>query len=280
MNGLKTALLLGALSGMLLLMGEYFGGRQGLVIGLGMAVAMNFISYFFSDKIALKMYRAQPVTETENREIYRRVAPMVNNLTQRMSIPMPKLWVIPDESPNAFATGRNPNHSSVAFTAGLVRLMDERELEGVVAHELAHIRNRDILISSLAATIAAAIMMAARFAMFFGGSRDDSRGGVNPIAALAMLILAPLAAMMIQMAISRTREFSADATAAKHIGSPFGLASALQKLESYSKRIPMDASPATAHMFIVKPLGGGGFSKLFSTHPPTQERVERLMSLR
>jgi heat shock protein HtpX len=278
-NTIKTVLLLGLLSGLLLVGGQALGGRQGLYMGLGFAVLMNFAGYFFSDKIALRMYSAQPVTETENAEVYQRVAPMVRNLCQRMELPMPKLWLIPEESPNAFATGRNPKHASVAFTHGLLRLMDEREVEGVIAHELGHVRNRDILISSVAATIAAAITMLARMAFWFGGSRDDdNRGGA--FGALFMLILAPIAAMMIQMAISRTREYAADASAAKYTGTPYGLISALQKLENWSKRLPMQASPATAHMFIIKPFGGGAMMRLFSTHPSTEERIARLQQLR
>jgi heat shock protein HtpX len=279
-NTLKTVLLLGLLSALLLIGGEAMGGRQGFYMGLGMAVLMNFGGYFFADKIALSMYRAQPVTETENREVYRRVFPMVQNLTQRMSIPMPKLWVIPEHSPNAFATGRNPKHSSVAFTAGLLEAMDDRELEGVIAHELGHVLHRDILISTIAATIAAAIMFLSRMAFFFGGgSRDEDNRG-SAAGAMLMLFLGPIAAMLIQMAISRTREYAADAAAAKYTGTPHGLISALQKLEHWSKRIPMDASPATAHMFIIKPFSGGGMMRLFSTHPSTEQRVARLMQMR
>jgi heat shock protein HtpX len=276
-NNVKTVLLLGLLSGLLLVGGEALAGRDGLYMGLMLAVAMNFISYFFSDRIALAMYSAQPVTETENPSVYRRLAPLVMGLCQRMGLPMPKLWVIPEASPNAFATGRNPKHASVAVTAGLLELMDDRELEGVLAHELAHVRNRDILISTIAATLAAAITFIARMAFWFGGARDRDEQSGNPLAALLMLILAPIAALLIQMAISRAREFEADATAAQAAGQPFGLMSALKKLDAYSRRIPMDASPATAHMFIVMPLGGGGaLLKLFSTHPPIEERVRRL----
>ncbi|HPQ17246.1 MAG TPA: zinc metalloprotease HtpX, partial [Bryobacteraceae bacterium] len=253
MNNLKTVLLLGLLSGLLVLGGGYLGGRDGLWIGLGLAVAMNFASYFFSDKIALSMYSAQPVNESQNWEIYRRIGPMVQNLCHKMGLPMPKLWVIPEQSPNAFATGRNPKHASVAVTHGILQVMDDRELEGVLAHELGHVKNRDILISSVAATIAAAITFLARMAFFFGGSRDeDNRGGAA--GALLMLILAPIAAMLIQFAISRTREYAADASAAKYTGDPNQLISALRKLESYSKRIPMEANAATAHMFIIKPF--------------------------
>jgi len=278
-NALKTVFLLGLLSAILLIGGEALGGRQGLYLGLGMAVVMNFSGYFFSDKLALSMYHAQPVSPEENPEIYRRVGPLVQNLARHMGLPMPKLWLIPEESPNAFATGRNPKHASVAFTEGILRLMDDRELEGVVAHELGHVLHRDILISSVAATIAAAIMFMSRMAFFFGGSRDDdNRGGA--LGGIVMLILGPIAAMLIQMAISRTREYSADAASAKYTGTPYGLVSALQKLETWSKRIPMDASPATAHMFIIKPFTGGGMMRLFSTHPSTEERIARLMQMR
>ncbi|MBM3726856.1 MAG: protease HtpX [Acidobacteria bacterium] len=281
MNAIKTTLLLGLLSGMLLLGGQAIGGRRGLFIGLIMAVLMNFFSYFFSEKMALSMYQAQPVTEQENTQVWRRVGPMTRQLCQRMGLPMPRLWVIPDHSPNAFATGRNPEHSSVAFTVGVLELMDDRELEGVIAHELGHIKHRDILISSVAATIGAAITYMAQMAIFFGGSRsEDDEEGSNPLAGILMLFLAPIAATLIQMAISRTREYSADDAAARYTGSPDGLISGLRKLESWSKRIPMDASPATAHMFIIKPLSGQGMMRLFSTHPATEERIARLMALR
>jgi heat shock protein HtpX len=279
-NGLRTTLLLGLMSGLLLGLGQLFGGANGLVIGFGLALVMNFAGYFFSEKIALSMYRAQPVTPTENGAIYNRIYPMLMPLCQRMGIPVPKLWLIPERSPNAFATGRNPNHSSVAFTVGLLELMDDFEVEGVLAHELAHIKNRDILTSSIAATIGAAITMMARFAYFLPIGRSDDDEGGNPIAALAMMILAPIAAMMIQMAISRTREYAADATAAKYTGTPDGLISGLQRLEGYSKRIPMDASPATAHMFIIKPFSGSAFMNMFSTHPPTEKRIAALAALR
>jgi heat shock protein HtpX len=268
------------MSAILLIGGEYLGGRNGLYIGLGLAVAMNFFSYFFSDKIALSMYSAQPVNETENREVWNRVGPIVYNLTQRMGLPMPKLWLIPEESPNAFATGRDPKHASVAFTAGVLQLMRDNELEGVIAHELGHVLHRDILISSVAATLAAAITMLARMTFWFGGGSrdDDDRGGAA--GALMMLILAPIAAMLIQMAISRTREFSADASAAKYTGTPHGLVSALQKLEAWSQRIPLEANPATAHMFIIKPFTGQSLMRLFSTHPSTEERIARLQAMR
>jgi heat shock protein HtpX len=280
LNNLKTVLLLGLLSGILLLGGQTFGGRNGLWIGLSLAVVMNFGSYFFSDKIALSMYSAQPVSESENWDVYRRLAPLVQNLCQKMSLPMPKLWIIPEPSPNAFATGRNPAHASVAVTAGILQLMDDHELEGVLAHELGHVKNRDILISSIAATVGAAITMLARMAFFFGGRRDDDDNGGGAFGGLFMLILAPIAAMLIQMAISRTREYSADATSAEYTGSPNGLISALEKLEGWSKRIPMEASPATAHMFIIKPFtGGDSIMRLFSTHPATEERIARLQAL-
>lgn len=278
MNGVKTVLLLGGLSALLLVAGEAWGGRDGLVMGLILAGLMNFVGYFFSDKIALAMYRAQPVSETENPAVFRRIGPLVRNLAMQMGLPMPRLWVIPEAAPNAFATGRNPKHASVAVTAGLLELMDDRELEGVLAHELGHIRNRDILIQSVAATIGAAITMLARMAFFFGGQRDEDHRG-SAFGMLFMLILAPIAAMLIQMAISRTREYSADAAAARFTGSPEGLIRALQKLEHYSRRIPMDASPATAHMFIIQPFSGESLMRLFSTHPATEQRIARLRKL-
>lgn len=279
MNNLKTALLLGLLSGVLLLGGQYLGGRNGLWLGLSLAVAMNFASYFFSDKIALAMYSAQPVSESENWDVYRRLAPIIQNLCHKMGLPMPRLWLISEQSPNAFATGRNPAHASVAVTAGILQVMDDRELEGVLAHELGHVKNRDILTSSVAATLAAAITMLARMTFFFGGSRDDDDNGGGAFGGLFMLILAPIAAMLIQMAISRTREYAADASSAQYTGNPNELISALQKLEGWRKRIPMDASPATAHMFIIQPFSGGGVMRLFSTHPPTEDRIARLQVL-
>jgi heat shock protein HtpX len=279
-NTIKTVLLLGLLSGLLIIGGQAFGGRNGLYLGLFFAVAMNFAGYFFSDKIALATYSAQPVTETENPEVYRRVAPIVRNLTQRMGLPMPKLWVIAEDSPNAFATGRNPAHASVAFTTGILQIMDDRDIEGVVAHELGHVLHRDILISSVAATIAAAITALARMAFWFGGRRSDDDEGGSAWGGLLMLILAPIAAMLIQMAISRTREFDADEASAKYTGTPYNLVSALQKLETYSKRIPMEASPATQHLFIIKPFTGGSLMRLFSTHPSTEERIARLQAMR
>ncbi len=280
MNGLKTALLLGILSGLLLAGGEIFGGRNGLYTALIIAIALNFFSYFFSDKLALSMYSARPVTPAENSEVYQRVFPVVQSLTQRMGLPMPKLWLIDDESPNAFATGRNPEHASVAFTTGVLRLMNDQELEGVVAHELGHVKNRDILTSSVAATIAAAITFLARMAFWFGGSRDDDEERGSGWAGLIMLILAPIAAMLIQMAISRTREYAADETSAQVTHNPNELISALSKLDTWSKRIPMsDVNPATAHLFIIKPFSGESFMRMFSTHPRTEDRIARLRAM-
>jgi heat shock protein HtpX len=261
--------------------GELVGGERGLLWALAIAVALNFFSYFFSDKMALAMYSAQPVTPQENREVYARVSPIVQSLAQRMGLPMPKLWLIDDPSPNAFATGRNPEHASVAFTAGVLQLMNDQELEGVVAHELGHVKNRDILTSSVAATIAAAITVLARMAFWFGARGDDRDRRGSPLAALAMMIVAPIAAMLIQMAISRTREYAADETSAHVTHNPDELISALGKLESYSKQIPMqDVNPATAHLFIIKPFTGGGFMRLFSTHPSTEDRIARLEAMR
>jgi len=281
MNGLKTALLLGVMSGLLLFGGEMLGGRNGLYTALAIAVAMNFFGYYFSDKMALSMYAAQPVTPAEHPDVYARVFPLVQSLTQRMNLPMPKLWLIPDESPNAFATGRNPEHASVAFTAGILRLMNDSELEGVVAHELGHVKNRDILTSSVAATIAAAITFLARMAFWFGGSREDEENRGNAWAGLIMMILAPIAAMLIQLWISRTREFAADETSAHVTHNPNELISALSKLETWSKRIPMtDVNPATAHLFIIKPFSGDTMMRLFSTHPSTADRITRLEKMR
>jgi heat shock protein HtpX len=273
MSGLKTALLLGALSGLFLAVGSMLGGESGLVMALGLAVVMNIGSYWFSDKIVLKMYRAQEVGPGH------RLHDMTARLARLAQLPMPKVYVIPDASPNAFATGRNPSHAAVAATEGIQRLLSDSELEGVIAHELAHVKNRDILISSIAATLGAAISFLAHFGMFFGGGRDRE-GGPGPIAAIATMLLAPLAAMLIQFAVSRSREFAADRTGAQIVGSPIGLAQALRRIEAGVKQIPMDANPATAHMFILSPLSGrGGLSALFSTHPPTQARVDALMRL-
>jgi heat shock protein HtpX len=272
-NGVKTVLLLGLLSGLLLVIGDMVGGPNGLVIAFVFAVVMNFGSYWFSDKIVLRMYKAKEVGE--GHPLYQ----MTARLAQRANLPMPKVYIIPDQSPNAFATGRNPKNAAVAATEGIMRVLSEHELEGVMAHELAHVKHRDILISSIAATIAATIIMASRMAAYAGmfGGRDDRGGGSNPIALLGMLILAPMAAMVIQMAISRSREFVADAGGAQIAGNPYGLADALRKIEAVAKRVPLDANPATAHMFIVKPFSGGGLMSLFSTHPPTEARISALL---
>jgi heat shock protein HtpX len=273
MNTLKTTLLLTSLTLFLLVVGLHFGGRNGMILALVVAVGMNFFSYFYSDKLALSMYRAQPAT----REQLPRVYSVVEQMTQRIGLPMPKIYVIPSDSPNAFATGRNPKHASVAVTQGILNLLNDDELAGVLAHELGHVRNRDILTSSIAATLAGAITILARFGMFFGGGRDRDRGG-GGIGALFMLILAPIAAMLIQMAISRSREYEADAAGAHMTGNPYALASALQKLDTYSKRLPLGATASTAHLFIVAPLiSGASFANLFSTHPPIAKRIERLV---
>ena len=277
-NTFKTAFLLTALTLLLMFIGRAFGGQNGMFLALAFAAVMNFVSYFYSDKIALAMYRAQPVT----REQLPRAYAAVERLTQKIGIPMPKIYVIPTESPNAFATGRNPSHASVAVTHGILQLLNDEELEGVLAHELGHVNNRDILISSVAATIAGAITMLAsmgRWAMIFGGygGRDrEDRGGGGGLAALFMLIVAPIAASLIQLAVSRSREYQADATGAHFTGNPYALASALQKLDAYSRRVPMQASPSTAHLFIIQPLLGMNFGSLFSTHPPIAKRIERL----
>lgn len=280
-NTFKTAFLLTLLTLLLMFLGRVFGGQNGMFIALAIAVVMNFVSYFYSDKIALAMYRAQPVTREQLPKAYA----AVERITQRIGLPMPKIYVIPTESPNAFATGRNPQHASVAVTHGILELLNDEELEGVLAHELGHVNNRDILISSVAATVAGAITMLAsmgRWAMIFGGmergggDRDNRGGG---LAALFMLIVAPIAAMLIQLAISRSREYQADATGAKFTGNPYALASALQKLDAYSRRVPMVASPSTAHLFIIQPLLGMNasmFAGLFQTHPPIAKRIERL----
>ena len=276
---LRTTFLLGAMTGLILLFGQYMGGQGGLVIAFIFAVVMNFGSYWFSDKIVLRMYGAQEASEAQAPQLHR----IVHNLTVRAGLPMPKLYVIPSEGANAFATGRDPNHAAVAVTQGILRLMDERELTGVLAHELAHVKNRDILISSVAATLAGAIMMLAsmaQWAAIFGmGRSDDDEDGGGMFGMLLMAFLAPLAATIIQMAISRTREFAADRTGAALSGDPLGLASALSKLGLAAERIPMDASPQTSHFFIVNPLRGQSVARFFSTHPPLEERIARLRAL-
>jgi heat shock protein HtpX len=273
-NVAKTALLLGVLSALLMWLGEALGGAQGLMFGFMFAVVMNFGSYWFSDKIVLRMYGAQEVGPDHP------LHQLVRRLATRSGLPMPRVYVIPQPSPNAFATGRNPQHAAVAATEGILRILDEQELEGVIAHELAHVKHRDILISSIAATLAATIMMASRFAMFFGGGRSNDREGANPFALIATIILAPIAAMLIQAAISRSREFDADAGGAAIAGSPHGLVRALKKIEVAARSVPLDANPATAHMFIMKPFSASGLLGLFSTHPPTEDRVRALLQLR
>jgi heat shock protein HtpX len=278
MNGLKTAMLMMMLTLLLVFGGAALAGRQGMTIALVIAFGMNFISYFFSDKIVLKMYRARQVTEAEAPVLYR----IVRRLAQRAGMPMPKVYIIPDMSPNAFATGRNPQHAAVAATEGIMQLLTEEELSGVMAHELAHVMHRDILIGTVAATIAGAISylaQMAQWAMIFGGGRHNDDDG-SPLASIVMMIVAPIAAMLIQMAISRSREYSADEGGAKLNGNPMALANALRKLAKGSQQIPMHATPATSHMMIVNPFRGGGIVKLFSTHPPIEERIARLESMR
>jgi heat shock protein HtpX len=279
-NTFKTAFLLTLLTLLLMFIGRAFGGQNGMFLALAFAVVMNFVSYFYSDKIALAMYRAQPVT----REQLPRVYAIVERLTHKIGIPMPKIYVIPNDSPNAFATGRNPRHASVAVTQGILQLLNDEEMEGVLAHELGHVNNRDILISSVAATIAGAITMLAsmgKWAMIFGGlgGRDREGRGGGALSALFMLIVAPIAASLIQLAVSRSREYQADASGAHYTGNPYALASALQKLDAYSRRLPLQATPSTAHLFIIQPFLGmsaGMFANLFSTHPPIARRIERL----
>jgi len=278
-NGIKTVLVLGALSGLLLLAGDTYGGPNGLTMALGFAILMNGGAYFFSDKIALASSGAQAVTREEAPKLYQ----VVERLCGKANLPMPKLYVIPEQAPNAFATGRNPSHASVAVTVGLMKLMNEEELEGVIAHELSHVRNYDILTTSIAATIAAAITFLAhiaRWAMIFGGVRnsDDRRGG-GGLSMLLMVFLAPIAALILQMMLSRKRELAADETGARLVGYPNGLISALEKLGAYNQRIPMATSPAASSLYIVKPLTGGGFSSLFSTHPPLEERIAALRQM-
>jgi len=279
-NSFKTALLLGLLTGIILGIGQLFGGLQGLVIAFVFALLINFGSYWFSDKIVLAMYHAREVSGDDAPELYR----TVQNLTVRAQLPMPRLYVIPSESPNAFATGRDPRHAAVAVTEGILRIMNREELEGVIAHELSHVKNRDILIGTIAATLAGVVMMLAnmaRWSAIFGVGRSDrdEEGGGGLLGLILMSVLAPIAAMMIQMAISRSREFLADATGAKIAGNSLGLASALAKLARGSEMVPLEARPETAHMFIVSPLTGGSFLSLFSTHPPVEERIARLRAM-
>ncbi|MCX5833942.1 MAG: zinc metalloprotease HtpX [Deltaproteobacteria bacterium] len=281
MNSLKTALLLGALTGLLILIGGYFGGQQGMVIAFVFAMVMNLGSYWFSDKIVLRMYRGQEVTEQEAPELYR----IVQDLSMKAGLPMPKVYIVPSETPNAFATGRNEKHAVVAVTEGILKMLNRDELEGVLSHELTHIKNKDILIGAIAATIAGAITMLAHMAQWaaiFGGSRgsDEEGGGGGGIGLIFMAILSPIAAMIIQMAISRSREYLADDGGAMVSGKPYGLASALEKLARGSVAIPMDANPSTAHIFTVSPLSGRSFMTLFSTHPPIEERIARLRQMK
>ena len=276
MNAMKTAFLLGLLSALIVGIGGLFAGPRGMIMALAIAAAMNFFSYWFSDRMVLAWHRAQPVSREQAPKLYE----ILERLTARTGMPMPRVYVLPEDAPNAFATGRDPHHAAVAVTHGIVRLLNAEELEGVLAHELSHVKNRDILIGSIAATLAATVMVIAhmaRFAAIFGGGQRDDRGGTNPIALLATIILAPIAATLIQLAVSRSREFQADASGAEMTHNPYGLANALQKLEDSNKRIPMQtAGPASSHLFIVKPFIGGSFTRLFSTHPPTRERIRRL----
>ncbi len=279
MNQLKTVILLGLLTGLLLVIGRVFGGDQGMAFALIFAALMNFGAYWFSDKMVLAMYRAREVSEANSPRLYR----IVQRLSQKASLPMPRVYIVPSQSPNAFATGRSPEHAAVAATEGILQLLGDEELEGVFAHELAHVGNRDILVSSIAATIAGAIMMLAnmaRWTAFFGmGGSRNNRGGNNIVALLATTLLAPLAATLIQLAITRSREFGADASGARMIGNPLPLASALEKLHLAKNRRPMEANPATAHLFIVNPFSGRGIVQLFSTHPPVEERIRRLRAM-
>ncbi len=276
-NLMKTAILMAAITALFMFLGQLIGGQSGMMIALVVALGMNFFSYWFSDKLVLRMYNAQQVDETSAPQFYR----MVADLAQKAELPMPKVYLIQEDAPNAFATGRNPEHAAVAATTGILRVLSERELRGVMAHELAHVRHRDILISTVSATMAGAISMLANFAMFFGGRGGDGRSN-NPIVGLLVMILAPLAASLIQMAISRAREFEADRGGAEISGDPQALAAALQKIQRYSQGVPMEAAerhPETAQMMIMNPLSTGGLRGLFSTHPSTEERVERLLQM-
>ena len=275
MNTLKTTFLMALLTVLLVTAGGALGGEGGMVMAFLFALVMNGVSYWFSDKIVLRMYGAKEIGPEEFPKLHR----IVQELTLRAKMPMPKLYLIPQEAPNAFATGRDERHAAVAVTEGILRILDERELRGVLVHELSHVKNRDILVGTIAAAMAGAISMLANMAhwgMIFGGRGSDDREGGHPIVALAMIIIAPLAALLVQMAISRSREFGADATGAAISGDPLSLANALRKLEQGAQQVPMDANPATAHMFIVNPLTGGGLMTLFSTHPPMEERIRRL----
>ena len=279
-NIFKTGLLLAVLTAMLVLIGGAIGGQQGMLVAFVLALAMNFFSYWFSDKMVLAMYGARPIEESQASALYA----IVRRLATRAQIPMPRVYMIASDTPNAFATGRNPEHAAVAVTEGILRILDQEELEGVLAHELSHVKNRDVLISTIAATLAGAITylahMAQWAAIFGGGRRDDDEGGSNPIALIAMAIVAPIAAMLVQMAVSRAREYQADATGARLAGRTWGLSKALEKLQMAQQVAPMDANPATAHLFIVNPLSGQAFMNLFSTHPPLEERIARLRAMR
>jgi heat shock protein HtpX len=279
-NVFKTALLLAVLTAMLVVLGGAIGGRQGMFIAFILALVMNFASYWWSDKVVLAMYRAQPIAEAQAPGLYS----MVRRLASKAGAPMPRVYLIPSDQPNAFATGRNPEHAVVAVTEGIMRILDDDELEGVLAHELAHVVNRDILISTIAATLAGAITYLAhmaQWAAFFGGGRHDDEDSPSPIAMILMAVVAPIAAMLVQLAVSRSREFQADASGARLAGRSWGLSKALEKLEMASHSVPMAAaSPATAHLFIVNPLSGRSLMKLFSTHPPMEERIARLRAMR
>jgi heat shock protein HtpX len=279
-NIFKTGLLLAVLTAMLVLIGGAIGGQQGMLIAFVLALGMNFFSYWFSDKMVLAMYGARRIEESEAPALYA----VVRRLATRAQIPMPRVYMIASDTPNAFATGRNPEHAAVAVTEGILRILDQEELEGVLAHELSHVKNRDVLISTIAATMAGAITylahMAQWAAIFGGGRRDDDEGGSNPIALIAMAIIAPIAAMLVQLAVSRAREFQADATGARLAGRSWGLSKALEKLQMAQQVTPMDVNPATAHLFIVNPLSGRAFMNLFSTHPPLEERIARLRAMR
>jgi heat shock protein HtpX len=278
MNNIKTLFLLVTLTLILVWAGAAIGGKQGMTIAFIFALGMNFFAYWFSDKIILRMYRAREVSESEAPELYG----IVRRLAQKAEMPMPKVYIIDEEQPNAFATGRNPKHAAVAVTTGIIRILRHEELQGVIGHELAHVKHRDILVSTIAATIAGAISYLAhmaQWAMIFGGHRGDDEEGGNPIAAIAMMIVGPIAAMIIQMAISRSREYAADEGGARLAGNPRYLSGALRKLHLASQKIHMNANPATSHMFIVNPLSGGGLLKLFSTHPPIEERIAKLESM-